>query len=139
MSAAATLHHAHSMTQPGLLKRIGLLRLCAVFLALMVMAPLLVIALSWGTVQTDIWAHLAQTQLARLLGNTLVLVLGVGSSVLVLGVSLAWLTATCQFPGRKLFDVALMLPLAVPAYVMAFVMVGLLDIGRHRQIRRTTV
>lgn len=127
MSAAATLHHAHSMTQPGLLKRIGLLRLCAVLLALMVMAPLLVIALSWGTVQTDIWAHLAQTQLTRLLGNTLVLVLGVGSSVLVLGVALAWLTATCQFPGRKLFDVALMLPLAVPAYVMAFVMVGLLD------------
>ena len=74
MSVAAALKHSHPMTQPGLLKRIGLLRLCAVLLALMVMAPLLVIALSWGTVQTDIWAHLAQTQLARLLGNTLVLV-----------------------------------------------------------------
>ncbi len=114
-------------TQPGPLQRIGLLRLCAVLLALMVAAPLLVLALNWGTVQTDIWSHLAQTQLARLLTNTLVLVLGVGASVLVLGVSLAWLTATCQFPGRKLFDVALMLPLAVPAYVMAFVLVGLLD------------
>ncbi|HVL00316.1 MAG TPA: iron ABC transporter permease [Dongiaceae bacterium] len=127
MAVAAAFEPAKALQQPGLLKRIGLLRLCAVLLALMVAAPLLVIALSWGTVQTDIWTHLAQTQLTRLLGNTLVLVLGVGSSVLVLGVSLAWLTATCQFPGRRLFDMALMLPLAVPAYVMAFVMVGLLD------------
>src|SRR5690606_5335578 len=121
--------------QPGLLARIGLLRIGAVLLALMVTAPLLVIALSWGTVQTDIWAHLAQTQLVRLLRNTVVLVLGVGVCVTLLGVSLAWLTATCRFPGRRLFDVALMLPLAVPAYVMAFVMVGLLDWAGPVQIQ----
>lgn len=112
---------------PKLLKRIGLLRAAALLLSIMVAAPLLVIALSWGSVDVDIWLHLAQTQLFRLLGNTLVLVLGVAVMVLLLGVSLAWLTATCEFPGRKLFDVVLMLPLAVPAYVMAFVMVGLLD------------
>ncbi|MAR89717.1 MAG: iron ABC transporter permease [Pseudomonadota bacterium] len=93
----------------------------------MVGAPLLVIALSWGDVHADIWVHLAQTQLTRLIGNTLVLVAGVATLVLLLGVPLAWFTATCEFPGRRVFDVALMLPLAVPAYVMAFVMVGLLD------------
>lgn len=96
-------------------------------MALVVCAPLLIIALSWGDIELHIWVHLVQTQLGRLLGNTLVLVIGVGVSVVLLGVPLAWLTATCEFPGRKLFDVVLMLPLAVPAYVMAFVMVGLLD------------
>lgn len=113
--------------KPNLMNRIGLLRACALVLALMVAAPLLIIALSWGTVEVDIWLHLAQTQLARLLGNTLVLILGVGVGVLLLGVPLAWLTATCEFPGRRFFDLVLMLPLAVPAYVMAFVMVGLFD------------
>jgi len=109
------------------LQRLGLLRVCALLLAMMVAAPLLVISLSWGEISVDIWLHLLQTQLLRLLGNTLVLVLGVAVLVLLLGVPLAWFTATCNFPGRRLFDVALMLPLAVPAYVMAFVLVGLLD------------
>ena len=112
---------------PKTLRRLGLLRSCALILAMVVGAPLLVIALSWGSVDAEIWLHLAHTQLFRLLGNTAILVLGVACSVLLLGVPLAWFTATCEFPGRKHFDVALMLPLAVPAYVMAFVMVGLLD------------
>ncbi len=108
-------------------RQVGWLRLSAVLLALMVAAPLLVLALNWGEIQTDVWRHLAETQLLRLLENTLLLVLGVGCGVVLLGVPLAWLTSTCQFPGRRFFDVALMLPLAIPAYVMAFVMVGLLD------------
>ncbi|WP_247646599.1 hypothetical protein [Deefgea sp. CFH1-16] len=61
------------------------------------------------------------------LKNTLILIVGVGVGVLLLGVPLAWLTAVCQFPGRKFFAWALMLPLAMPAYVLAFVMVGFLD------------
>ncbi|RRJ83518.1 iron ABC transporter permease [Aestuariirhabdus litorea] len=89
--------------------------------------PLLVLFISWGTVQTEVWLHLIETQLGRLLGNTLILLLGVGVGVTLLGVSLAWLTAMCEFPGRKWFDWALMLPFAVPAYVLAFVFIGLLD------------
>ena len=112
---------------PKALRRVGLLRSCALILAMVVGAPLLVIAMSWGSVDAEIWLHLAHTQLFRLFGNTAILVIGVACSVLLLGVPLAWFTATCEFPGRKLFDVALMLPLSVPAYVMAFVMVGLLD------------
>jgi iron(III) transport system permease protein len=49
------------------------------------------------------------------------------SGTALLGVSLAWLTAVCEFPGRKLFSWALLLPLAVPAYVTAFVVLGLFD------------
>ncbi len=120
--------------QPHWLRRMGLLRSTAIVLALMVTAPLLVLALSWTTIDGEIWLHLAQTQLLRLLGNTAILLMGVTIGVLLLGVSLAWLTATCDFPGRKWFDVGLMLPLAVPAYVMAFVMVALFDYAGPVQV-----
>ena len=99
----------------------------AVALAALVILPLSVLLLSWQEVDGAIWAHLWQTQLPRLLGNTLQLVLGVGIGVLLLGVSLAWLTALCEFPGRRGLDWALMLPFAIPAYVLAFVFIGLLD------------
>jgi iron(III) transport system permease protein len=86
-----------------------------------------VILFSWGNAQTDIWQHLIATQLGRLLENTLILVLGVGFWTLLLGVSLAWLTGVCEFPGRRWLDWALMLPLAIPTYVVAFVFLGLMD------------
>ncbi|QLC73341.1 iron ABC transporter permease [Pseudomonas sp. LPB0260] len=95
--------------------------------ALLVLLPLSVLLFSWHEVDRQIWAHLWQTQLLRLIGNTLVLVLGVGVGVTLLGVSLAWLTSLCEFPGRRWLDWALMLPFAIPAYVLAFVFVGLLD------------
>ncbi|MES2817446.1 MAG: iron ABC transporter permease [Pseudomonadota bacterium] len=93
----------------------------------LVLLPLSVLLLSWHSIDRDIWAHLWDTQLLRLLFNTLTLVLGVGVGVTLLGVSLAWLTSLCEFPGRRWLDWALMLPFAVPAYVLAFVFVGLLD------------
>src|SRR5690606_11075319 len=64
---------------------------------------------------------------SRLLSNTLALMLGVGITVTLLGVSLAWLTAVCDFPGRRWFDWALVLPLAMPTYVVAFVALGLMS------------
>lgn len=96
-------------------------------MALMVLAPLAVIAFSWSSSQVEVWQHLIATDLGRLLSNTLVLMLGVGAVVLVLGVSLAWLTALCEFPGRRWLDWALVLPLAVPTYVVAFVALGLMS------------
>jgi iron(III) transport system permease protein len=102
-------------------------RLPAWFMAGLVLLPISVIVLSWGSDQTEIWQHLIETQLGTLLKNTLVLLLGVGLWVIVLGVSLAWLVATCEFPGRRWLDWALMLPLAIPTYVVAFVVLGLMD------------
>lgn len=96
-------------------------------IAALVLLPLSVLLLSWHEVDREIWAHLWATQMPRLLGNTLVLVLGVGVGVTLLGVSLAWLTSLCEFPGRRWLDWALMLPFAIPAYVLAFVFIGLLD------------
>ncbi len=96
-------------------------------IAALVLLPLSVLLLSWQQVDGEIWAHLWQTQMPRLLGNTATLLLGVGVGVTLLGVSLAWLTSLCEFPGRRWLDWALMLPFAIPAYVLAFVFVGLLD------------
>ncbi|MEE8057346.1 MAG: iron ABC transporter permease [Pseudomonadales bacterium] len=93
----------------------------------MALAPLLVIVLSWSSDQTEVWQHLIETQLSTLLRNTVVLVLGVAIGVTVLGVSLAWLTVMCEFPGRRWLDWALMLPMAMPAYVLAFVVLGIFD------------
>lgn len=70
---------------------------------------------------------MAATVLPTLVGNTLLLIVGVATGTLILGVSLAWLVSTCEFPGRRWFDWALMLPFALPTYVMAFVFLGLLD------------
>lgn len=99
----------------------------AFVIASLVLLPLSVLLLSWHQVDGQIWAHLWQTQMPRLLGNTLLLVLGVGFGVTLLGVSLAWLTSLCEFPGRRWLDWALMLPFAIPAYVLAFVFIGLFD------------
>ena len=67
------------------------------------------------------WSHLAQTVLPEYILNSLLLCLGVGLGVAVVGVTTAWLTAMHDFPGRCVFEWALVLPLAVPAYVMAYV------------------
>ncbi len=66
------------------------------------------------------WSHLAATVLPRYIANTLWLVLGVGLGVPVIGAGTAWLVTMCRFPGRRIFEWALILPLAVPAYVMAY-------------------
>lgn len=101
-------------------------RLPALLMAALVLLPIGVIVFSWADAQTEIWQHLIATGLGQLLSNTFWLVLGVGLSSIFLGVSLAWLTAMCDFPGRKWLDWALMLPLAIPTYVVAFVFLGLL-------------
>jgi iron(III) transport system permease protein len=102
-------------------------RAASLLVAVTVAAPILVVATAWFTPASEVWLHLASTVLGELVTNTLVMVAGVGLGVLVLGSGLAWLTATCEFPGRRFFDWALMLPLAIPAYVLAFVAVGMLD------------
>lgn len=106
---------------------VRLWQLASLAVALTVAAPILVVAGAWLQPAGDVWAHLAATVLPELLVNTVVLVAGVGVGVFAVGVGLAWLTAMCEFPGRRFFDWALMLPLAMPAYVLAFVLVGLLD------------
>jgi len=75
----------------------------------------------------DIWAHLAETVLGSYVTNSILLMIGVGIGVLMVGVPAAWMVTLCRFPGRRLFEWALLLPMAMPAYVVAYTYVGLLD------------
>jgi len=103
------------------------LRSIAFVSALGVIIPILVILASFLHPEPKIWQHIVDTLLVDLLKNTLLLCIGVLVGTFCIGVGTAWLTAVCDFPGRRFFNWALMLPLAVPTYVLAFVFIGLLD------------
>lgn len=96
-------------------------------IALPSLAPLLVVASSALAPTPEVSEHLWQYVLPDVLANTAWLVAGVCVGCLALGVPLAWLTTRFQFPGRRVFQWALVLPLALPGYVLAFVAIGLLD------------
>lgn len=102
-------------------------RLVAFFVAALVLIPIGVVFSSFFSPETDIWQHLVETTLLGLLINTFWLSLGVVVGTTLLGVSLAWFTAVYEFPGRRFFSWALLLPFAIPAYVTAFVALGIFD------------
>jgi iron(III) transport system permease protein len=102
-------------------------RLFPLLVAALVLAPIAVIFSSFLTPADEVWRHFAATILGELIINTLALALAVAAGTAMLGVGLAWLTAVCEFPGRRFFSWALLLPLAIPAYVIGFVAIGLLD------------
>ncbi|KRT53631.1 ABC-type Fe3+ transport system, permease component [endosymbiont of Ridgeia piscesae] len=117
--------HAARLSDSGV--RLPGWQLGCLALAALIAVPLLLIFSGWLQGENAVWHHLAETVLPELVYNTLILLAGVTVGVLLLGVGLAWLTSLCEFPGRRFFDWALMLPLAVPAYVLAFVVLGLFD------------
>jgi len=91
--------------------------------------PVLVVAANLLTPSGEIWRHLAATVLPSYVANSLWIMVGVGVGVLAIGVSTAWLVAMCEFPGRRTSEWALLLPFAVPAYVIAYTYTGLLDVS----------
>ncbi|WP_141735723.1 ABC transporter permease [Oligoflexus tunisiensis] len=97
-------------------------------IAALVLAPILVVFASWlMPIATEHWDHLLEYLLPSLLWQTAVLLLGVCGMTLVIGVSLAWLCSQYRFPGVALLRRGLILPFAIPAYVSAFVFVGMMD------------
>lgn len=68
----------------------------------------------------DSWAHIQQFLLPEALKNTFILVLGTGLLTLLLGVPPAWMISRFRFPGRKIFSILLILPLAIPPYIAAY-------------------
>ena len=101
--------------------RVVLLGLCA--LTLIPLSGLL----QWDGVDRTVWAHLWAYQVPSLLRNTTVLLFGVGFGVLLLGISCAWLVSFYEFPLRGVLRWLLMLPMAMPAYVLAFALLGVFD------------
>ena len=85
--------------------------------------------LLWAAVGTDenIWQHLLDSVLPNYIVNSLILMTGVCLGVTLVGTCTAWLIANCRFPGHKVFGWMLILPLAMPAYVMAYVYTDFLE------------
>jgi iron(III) transport system permease protein len=104
-------------------------RIGIVLVALVVAMPVLTVFGFFARPATGVWYHLAQTALPDYIINSLILMAGVGFGTFVLGVSTAWVTTTCEFPGRRWFEWALLLPMAIPAYIIAYTYTGLLDVA----------
>ncbi|MBW3603989.1 MAG: iron ABC transporter permease [Actinobacteria bacterium] len=102
-------------------------RAATVVVAALVVTPIGLVAASVLTPSTDVWRFLWGTGLAAMVGSTVVLMAGVVAGTLVVGGGLAWLVAAHDFPGRRALSWLLVLPMAVPSYVLAFVVVWLLD------------
>ena len=89
-------------------------------IALLVALPVIVILAHVFFPSGEVWQHLASTVLGRYLSNTVVLSVSVALGTTLIGTACAWLVVMCRFPGRRIFEWALLLPLAVPTYVIAY-------------------
>ena len=98
-----------------------------VFFAAVIAAPILTVLILAASSSGDIWNHLASTVLPRYIRTTLGLMAGAGAGTAVIGVASAWLVTLCRFPGRRVFEWALLLPMAMPAYVVAYVYTDILE------------
>ena len=106
----------------------------SVVIALLLILPIAVVVGFVFSGSIDVFTHLYNTVLIDYISNSLLLMVGVGTGVLLLGIPTAWLTSVCEFPGRKIFAWALLLPLAVPAYIIAYTYTGLLDYAGPVQV-----
>ncbi len=106
----------------------GALEFATLLIALIVVAPLITITASiFVTGSSEVLAHLWNTVLAEYIVNSLWLAVGVGVLTLLLGIPAAWFTSVCSFPGQRVFAWMLLLPLAFPAYIIAYTYTGILD------------
>jgi iron(III) transport system permease protein len=98
-----------------------------VVIAILITIPIFTVISSVFTDSQQIWNHLADTVLKDYILNSLWLMLGVSTGVLIIGVGTAWLVTMCEFWGAKCFEWLLLLPLAAPAYLLAYSYTRMLD------------
>ena len=114
-----------ALPRPTLLTVIAALVAAAIALPVLVVLQNIFVPAETGTAGT--WRHLVQTVLGDYVLNSLLLMAGVAFGVIFGGVATAWITTMCRFPGRRVFEWALLLPMAMPAYVMAYAYTDLLQ------------
>ena len=105
----------------------GLWNLAAMLITLAIIAPLLAVVWIALTPSENPWLHLITTVLPRYLTNSLILMLSVGCITGIIGTGTAWLVANRSFPGRGILQIALLAPLAIPAYIGAYALVDFLE------------
>jgi len=108
-------------------RRHPLLSLSALAIAAMAVAPIVALAVIAFSTRSDVWPHLIANVLPRSAATTVMLMAGVGALTAIVGVAGAWLVSMCRFPGRGMFEWLLLLPLAVPTYVVTYAYVEILD------------
>ncbi|MDO9524480.1 MAG: iron ABC transporter permease, partial [Gemmobacter sp.] len=96
-------------------------------IAALVMMPVVSVVWLAFNPSENIWPHMMATTLPRYMGNTGMLMLGVGVLTAAVGTGAAWLVSMYRFPMSWLLDHALLFPLAIPAYIGAYALVDLLE------------
>ena len=97
------------------------------FLVAVFISPILAVFAAATGDSNELWSHLANTVLPRYVSNTVILAAGVGTIALLFGVSTAWLVSRYEFPGRRSMEWILLLPAAVPAYIVAYTYTDFLE------------
>ncbi|MBU9398148.1 ABC transporter permease [Burkholderia multivorans] len=115
-----------SRRPPLRLRARGVWTFAALAIAAAVAAPLAALVAAAFDADLAHWRHLAEFVLPQALANTLLLLAGVGAIVSIVGTGCAWLVTAYDFPGRRTLAWALLLPLAVPTYIVAFAYLDLL-------------
>ena len=108
-------------------RRVDALTIVTTVIAALLAVPVIVVLANVFLPGQGTWSHLAATVLPEYTANTLCLLAGVSVMVIFGGVSTAWLVTTCRFPGQSFFEWTLILPLAMPAYIMAYAYTDLLQ------------
>lgn len=108
-------------------RRLGWLGLVALFVAATIALPILAVALNVFQPDGGVWAHLWSTTLPRILTNTFWLMLWVALGTGIVGVACAWFVTMCRFPGSRALELLLLLPLAMPAYIIGYAYTDLLQ------------
>ncbi|WP_371157539.1 ABC transporter permease [Jannaschia sp. 2305UL9-9] len=112
---------------PAFRLRVDVWSVTAALIAAVVLVPIVAVFWLAAFPTENIWPHLLSTTLPRYLSNTVVLMLGTGVLACVVGTVTAWIVAMHDFPGRRWLSSALLLPLAIPAYVGAYALVDFLE------------
>ena len=101
--------------------------LCAILIAVALLSPILAVFITALDDSGGLWPHLFQTVLPKYVTNTLVLMGGVSIVALTFGLSASWVVFRYKFKGRNLFEWLLLLPAAIPAYLIAYVYTDFLE------------
>lgn len=115
------IYKARSILRPDLWS------LGAIAIAALVVFPLLSVIWIAFFPTENIWGHLVETTLPRYLKNSLILMFSVGIFSAAIGTGAAWLVVTTRFPFRRMLEWALLMPLALPAYIGAYALVDFLE------------
>jgi iron(III) transport system permease protein len=110
------------------MRHLSLSKIISLLTAIVLAVPILIIFTSYFNIDSEIWSHLKTYVLPKLILNTFKLVIGVVCGTLLLGIPLAYINAFYQYPGRRFFSFMALMPMSIPAYIMAFVYIALFDV-----------